>query len=86
MRSGVAHATALEGGSTRRLIVRAGASVIGPRKCWDGWTGRLRDNGSLERQHLEALREERSLGLVVRERSTAKWQMANGKRSKPIPE
>jgi DNA mismatch endonuclease (patch repair protein) len=44
------------------------------------------DNGSLERQHLEALREERSLGLVVRERSTAKWQMANGKRSKPIPE
>lgn len=44
------------------------------------------DNGSLERQHLEPLREERSLGLVVRERSTTKWQMASGNRLKPIPE
>lgn len=34
----------------------------------------VREDGSLEQQHLEPLREERSLGVVVRERSTKKWR------------
>jgi hypothetical protein len=31
--------------SIHRLIGRADAPVIGPRKCWGGWTGRLLRGG-----------------------------------------